>query len=42
MTTYFMKQFKVCAYPYLIIEWGDEVLEPGGIWGWVQGVGSDH
>ena len=28
--------------PYLIIEWGDEVLGPGGIWGQVQGVGSDH
>ena len=26
---------------YLIIEWGDEVLGPGGIWGQVQGVGSD-
>ena len=21
---------------------GREVLGPGGIWGWVQGVGSDH
>ena len=29
-------------YPYLIIGWGDEVLGPGGIWGRVQGVSSDH
>ena len=28
-------------YHYLIIEWEDEVLGPGGIWGRVQGVGSD-
>ena len=28
-------------YPYLIIGWEDEVLGPGGIWGRVQGVGSD-
>ena len=27
----------------LINNWmGREVLGPGGIWGWVQGVGSDH
>ena len=29
-------------HPYLIIGWGDEVLGPGGIWGRVQDVGSDH
>ena len=29
-------------YPYLIIGWEREVLGPGGIWGRVQGVGSDH
>ena len=28
-------------HPYLIIEWEREVLGPGGIWGRVQGVGSD-
>ena len=27
--------------PYLIIGWEREVLGPGGIWGRVQGVGSD-
>ena len=32
----------VRRYPYLIIGWEDEVLGPGGIWGRVQGVGSDH
>ena len=30
------------ANPYLIIEWGGGVVGPGGIWGQVQGVGSDH
>ena len=29
-------------YPYLIIGWEDGVLGPGGIWGQVQGVGSDN
>ena len=28
--------------PYLIIGWEDGVLGPGGIWGQVQGVGSNH
>ena len=30
------------ANPYLIIEWEGGVVGPGGIWGRVQGVGSDH
>ena len=30
------------ANPYLIIEWEGDVVGPGGIWGRVQGVGSDH
>ena len=33
---------KLARHPYLIIEWGGGVLGPGGIWGRVQGVGSDH
>ena len=28
--------------PYLIIEWEGDVVGPGGIWGRVQGMGSDH
>ena len=27
---------------FLIIEWEGDVVGPGGIWGQVQGVGSDH
>ena len=33
---------KDLSHPYLIIGWEDEVLGSGGIWGRVQGVGSDH
>ena len=33
---------RVAQHPYLIIGWEDGVLGPGGIWGRVQGVGSDH
>ena len=30
------------TYLFLIIEWEGGVVGPGGIWGRVQGVGSDH
>ena len=42
MHQYFYESFWGFSYPYLIIGWEDEVLGPGGIWGRVQGVGSDH
>ena len=34
--------YAILLHPYLIIEWEGDVVGPGGIWGRVQGVGSDH